>query len=105
MKLSWISRPLDRLPYLSLGVGLFAVKFALDQAISTAWGQPFHLMYYVSPIDAPLFKPGGRMGYYLSMWAGALPFIGIGLWLTVRRLIDARLSGWLLLLFFVPFPT
>ncbi len=36
MKLSWISRPLDRLPYLSLGVGLFAVKFALDQAISTA---------------------------------------------------------------------
>ncbi len=60
-------------------------------------------MYYVSPIDAPLFKPGGRMGYYLSMWAGALPFIGIGLWLTVRRLIDARLSGWLLLLFFVPF--
>jgi hypothetical protein len=54
-------------------------------------------------MDAPLMIPGGREMYWLALWGVALPFIALGVWLTVRRLLDARLPMWLVALFFVPF--
>ena len=97
------SGPITRAPFLGLGVVLFAVKVALDYALSSAFDQPYSVLYYVSPADAPLMRPGGRETYWLAMWALALPFIAVGVWLTLRRLLDARLPAWLVALFFVPF--
>jgi len=102
-KLTEMSRPLGRLPFLVWGVGLFAVKTGLDYAVSYAFGQQFSVLYYISPMDAPLMSPGGREMYWLGLWGVALPFIALGVWLTMRRLVDARLPVWLVALFFVPF--
>src|SRR4029079_7049936 len=95
--------PLTRLPFLAWGVGLFAIKIGLDYAVSAAFHQPYSITYYVSPLDAPLLTPEHRLPYWLAMWGVALPFIGLGMWLTARRLVDAGLPVWLVLLFFVPF--
>ncbi|MBX3271544.1 MAG: hypothetical protein KF729_14860 [Sandaracinaceae bacterium] len=97
------SGPLSRLPFLGLGVALFGLKIGIDWAVARAFGQPYSVLYYVSPMDAPLMSPGGRETYWLAMWGVALPFIAIGVWLTLRRLMDARLPLWLVALFFVPF--
>ncbi|MGE0786584.1 MAG: DUF805 domain-containing protein [Sandaracinaceae bacterium] len=95
--------PLPRLPFLLAGVVLFAIKIGIDAAVATAFGQAYTVLYYVSPMDAPLLSPGGRETYWLTMWAVALPFIAVGVWLTARRLKDAQLPLWLVALFFVPF--
>jgi uncharacterized membrane protein YhaH (DUF805 family) len=96
-------KPIGRLPFTGIGVGLAALKIGLDYAVAKAFSHPYSLLYYVSPMDAPLFHPGDQTKYYAAMWGVALPFIAIGVWLTVRRLIDAALSPWLALLFFAPF--
>ena len=96
-------KPLGRVPFFALGAGLSVLKVAADFGIARAFGRPFSLLYYVSPIDAPLFHPGDNTRFYAAMWACALPFIAVGVWLTARRLVDAALSPFLALLFFAPF--
>ncbi|UJR86458.1 SRPBCC family protein [Sandaracinus amylolyticus] len=95
--------PLPRGPFLVAGVVLFAIKIGLDALVSRLFGQPYSVLFYVSPMEAPLFSPGGRLTYWLAMWAVALPFIAVGVWLTARRLVDAGLPSWLVGLFFAPF--
>jgi hypothetical protein len=97
------SGPISRLPFFALGVVLFAIKIGIDALVARAFGEPYSVLYYVSPLDAPLTNPGGRLGYWLTMWGVALPFIAVGVWLTARRLLDARLPTWLVAFFFVPF--
>ncbi len=96
-------KPLGRLPFFALGAGLSVLKVGTDFGIAHAFGRPFSLLYYVSPVDAPLFHPGENHKFYAAMWACAIPFIALGVWLTARRLVDAALSPFLALLFFVPF--
>jgi uncharacterized membrane protein YhaH (DUF805 family) len=98
-----LRHPLGRLPYLFAGVCLFALKAARDAAVCRAYGHPWSALLYVSPIDAPLFRASEDLGYWLALWVVALPFIAVGLLLTLRRLRDAGLPGWLATLFFVPF--
>ncbi len=95
--------PLGRGPYLGLGILFFAIKVGVDMVVAGAFNEPYSILYYVSPLDAPLFHPGERLPFWLAFWAVALPFIAIGVWLTLRRLLDARLPGWLVVLFFFPF--
>ena len=96
-------KPIGRLPFIAAGVGLSLAKIGIDFSVAKAFGHPFSLLYYVSPLDAPLFHPGDNMKFYGVMWLTALPFIAIGVWLTVKRLIDAALSPFLAALFFAPF--
>lgn len=96
-------KPLARGPYVLLGVALFAVKTLLDWRVSLYFHRPFSPLFYVSPIDAPLFRPDDDRAYWITLWAVALPFLGVGVFLTLRRLRDAMLSPWLTALFFVPF--
>ena len=96
-------KDLDRAGYFVAGVTLFAVKVGLDLALARAFSRPYSVLYYISPSDAPLFRPGQDPSYWLAMWAVALPFIALGFLLTLRRLRDAGLSPWLALLFFAPF--
>jgi len=97
------ARPLGRLPFLALGVGLFLLKLVIDAGIAKAFHVPYSPLFYVSPMDSPLFTPGRAVGYSLVMWAVALPFIAVGVMLTLRRLADAALPPALVALFFVPF--
>lgn len=94
---------MKRAPFFLGGVVLFALKVALDYGLATVFGESYSPLDYISPRDAPLLQPEGRLGYWLAMWAVALPFIGGGVWLIARRLIDARMPAWLAVLFFVPF--
>ncbi|HEV8375568.1 MAG TPA: hypothetical protein VGR38_04955 [Candidatus Polarisedimenticolia bacterium] len=96
-------KPLSRLPYLAAGSGLFALKFLLDALLARLYHQPYSPLIYVSPADSPLVHPPEEPGYWLAMWALALPFIAAGLILTLRRLRDARVPQGLVFLFFVPF--
>lgn len=98
-----LDKNLGRRPYLVAGTALFALKIAIDVVLARAWGRPYSILQYVSPTDSPLFRPSDDLSYWYAMWYVALPFIGIGFMLTIRRLRDAGLSPWLALLFFAPF--
>jgi uncharacterized membrane protein YhaH (DUF805 family) len=95
--------PLGQGPFVLFGVLLAALKIGVDYAVSAAFGQTWSPLYYVSPIDAPLFHPGENLRYYAALWASAIPFLGIGIWLSARRLRDANAPAWMVVLFIVPF--
>jgi uncharacterized membrane protein YhaH (DUF805 family) len=96
-------RPIGRLPFLAWGLVLFALKIGIDYALAYVFDQSFTPLFYLSPRDAPLLRPQDQLTYWLTMWAFALPFVFAGLWFCVRRLLDARLPVWLVVLFFAPF--
>lgn len=98
-----LDKGLGRLPYLAAGSALFALKIAIDVVLARSYARPYSILQYVSPTDSPLFRPSDDLSYWHAMWYVALPFIGMGFMLTIRRLRDAGLSPWLALLFFVPF--
>jgi uncharacterized membrane protein YhaH (DUF805 family) len=95
--------PLGQRPFVLLGVMLAALKLGVDYAVSAAFGQTWSPLYYVSPMDAPLFHPGENLRYYAALWATAIPFLAIGIWLSERRLRDAGAPAWMVVLFIVPF--
>jgi hypothetical protein len=82
---------------------LFAVKSAIDWQVSRAYGHAYSVLFYVSPMDSPLFRASEALGYWRSLWCVATPFIFAGCLLTLGRLRDAGLSSRWVVLFFVPF--
>ena len=95
--------PLGQVPFVLAGVLLAVLKIGVDYAVSAAFGQAWSPLYYVSPIDAPLFHPGENLNYYAALWATAIPFLAVGIWLSARRLRDANAPAWMVVLFIVPF--
>jgi uncharacterized membrane protein YhaH (DUF805 family) len=98
-------RTLDRWPYFWLGCALMALKYNLDRLI--AW-QGFHrawyLWNYIKPhgygtIDA---LPPTDERFYFILLLTSLPFLLVGIFLTLRRLRSAGLPLGLCVLFFVP---
>jgi uncharacterized membrane protein YhaH (DUF805 family) len=89
--------------YAKWGVLLFALKYGLDREVATrlfrrSWSPaeylfPGHVFQLQSPED---------MRFCLWMLALALPFVYVGVTLTVRRLRGSGLPLWLVFLFFVP---
>jgi uncharacterized protein YndB with AHSA1/START domain/uncharacterized membrane protein YhaH (DUF805 family) len=98
-----LSRPLSRLGYLAWGVALFALKIAVDYGVAAAFHHAYSVLFYVSPIDAPLLRPGEDVAYWATLAATTLPFAVMGVGLTVRRLRDAGMSPAFAVLFFTPF--
>ena len=98
-----LNKGIDRRTYFLAGTALFAVKIVLDLLLSWMFSRPYSLLFYISPMQSPLLRPGGQETYWLAMWALALPFIAIGFALTIRRLVDAGLSPAFAVFFFVPF--
>lgn len=103
----WEGR-VSRKMYAVVGVTLFAVKSVLDRAIGVyilGEKQSWFLTYW-----APL-GTAARLGhlsdseskYLLTLLLFALPFIWVGVAMTVRRLRDAGHPVWLAVLFFIPF--
>lgn len=94
---------LTRRPFLFWGLGLGALKAALDAGVFLLFGEKWSLLIYVHPSRAPLFQPEGRWGLWFAMWALAVPFIVVGVKLTLARLRDANLPRGLVACFFLPF--
>src|SRR5437867_1814022 len=91
-------RTIDRVPYLLTGVLLFLVKFAIDWTIATQlFGQPW------SPFNYLVFDLADSDRWFaITMLLVSLPFIWIGVVLTLHRLRAAGLPLRLIVLFFVP---
>ncbi len=91
--------------FLVTGVWLFALKFMIDRLVATiGFARPWSPLNYLMPNEAyglPLLPAPDRI-FYATMLAVALPFVWIGIVLTLRRLSDAGLPRWLAVLFFVP---
>ncbi|HZD05180.1 MAG TPA: SRPBCC family protein [Longimicrobiales bacterium] len=96
--------PVGRGRYLRHGLGLMALKFAVDTAaVWAVTGRIWTPLEYLSPyfldratvLDGPIALP-------LVLAAWALPFMWIGVSLSLRRAVDAGLSPWTALLFLVP---
>src|SRR4051794_22228690 len=84
------------------GVWLFALKFLIDRLVATiGFGRPWSLLNYLIPGESyglP-FLPAPERVFYATMLAVALPFVWIGIALTLRRLTDAGLPRGLAVLF------
>lgn len=101
-----LSQRVDRRRYILSGVGLMALKYLVDATVvwqfTGRWWSPLD---YVSPlwsvrsIALQGVPPSVLLG--LSLWT--LPFVWIGVSMSLRRSADAGRSPWLALLFFVPF--
>ena len=101
-----LSEPVPRGRYFRHGIGLMAFKYGVDSLVvwlvtGHAW-RPFD---YVSPALSVRTHAIGHMPPWLNLAlvAWTLPFLWIGVALTLRRLVDAARSPWLSLLFFVPY--
>jgi hypothetical protein len=97
---------IDRVPYLLAGATLLALKYGLDWlTVHLLFGRPWSPWdYFVIPGSTsyvPSMAEEDRWIYGLLL-AQALPFIYLGVLLTVKRLRAAQLSPALVLFFFVP---
>jgi hypothetical protein len=98
--------PVTARTYFRHGVGLMALKYAGDVALvylaTGRWWTPLDYLSSVafllsrSLADAPTWLVPA-----LAVWA--LPFIWIGVTLTLRRTLDAGASAWATLIYFVPY--
>jgi hypothetical protein len=93
-----------RRDYLRHGVGLMALKYAGDLAIvwiasHTLWTPVDYLRSVPGLMSLTTASPP-YLATALALWT--LPFLWIGVSMTIRRLLDAGRSAWWSLLFFVP---
>ena len=98
---------IGRGPYFLIGFGLTAIKVLLDRAVATGiFGRSWALFNYAVPNEVRgLFSlSADDRVFYGTMLAMALPFLVVGVALTVRRLRDAGMPTWLVVLFFAPVP-
>lgn len=92
--------------YLFVGIIAFTVKMVLDFTISTvAFHRPWTPLFYLRPFGTFVYslaqaRPNGV--FALTMLLVALPFVWLGLAMTVKRLRDAGRPLWLACLFFLP---
>jgi hypothetical protein len=97
---------LGRAKYFGIGVSLFAIKHLLDRIVSNQFfGLPWSLFnYWIIEEQRRIDDtPFSRQKFYATLVALALPFIWVGLILTIRRLRSIGWPLWLVTIFFVPF--
>lgn len=95
----------DRRTYATHGVGLMLCKYAADAAaVWLATGTVWTPLDYLLPIWSVRAQRLGTEHLWLQwvLVAWALPFLWIGVSMTMRRAVDAGRTPWLSLLFFVP---
>ncbi|MGE0495178.1 MAG: DUF805 domain-containing protein [Vulcanimicrobiota bacterium] len=98
------SGPISRGAYAGWGCALMAVKYNLDRLVAwLAFGLPWDPTSYLR-FDTPIRRldQSDRLQFYTAMLLLALPFIWVGVSLTVRRLRAVGASGLWVCLFFVP---
>ncbi|MEY2880444.1 MAG: hypothetical protein RLZZ15_2824 [Verrucomicrobiota bacterium] len=93
-----------RRAYAVSGLSLMALKFALDRIVVLSLGVEYwSWLSYWEPVAARLTGHAAEIPSHAIplLWL-ALPFIAVGVLLTLRRLRDAGAPWWLVVLFFVP---
>jgi hypothetical protein len=110
IKLADLWRPsgtIDRSSYALVGVIGFALKHNLDRIVATyGFHRPWTLFNYWVPVrDVARITQlrDGEAVFLGTLVAMALPFIWVGVVLTLKRLRSAGLSSQMVGLFFVPF--
>src|SRR3974390_3433943 len=104
----WSSKgTIDRGPYAVVGLVGFAIKHNLDRVLAfLAFHRQWSLFNYWIPLSraarVTALAPADRT-FLLSMLLLSLPFIWVGVVLTMRRLRGAGLPAWLVVLFFAPY--
>ena len=98
---------IDRGPYALVGVVGFAIKHNMDRFVASAiFHRPWGLFNYWIPLDrAAHVSSLSRQDalFLLTMVLLALPFIWIGVVLTLKRLRSVGWQSWPVVFFFVPF--
>jgi uncharacterized membrane protein YhaH (DUF805 family) len=99
-------KALSRGKYLLLGVAFMALKYAGDAllveiAVGRAWLPSDYVRSLFLRLSPTLDPSPSWLLWAMGAWA--LPFIIIGVRLTMRRAIDAAWSPWIALIFFVPY--
>ena len=93
--------------YVLVGILGFALKHNLDRFIATfAFNRPWSIFnYWVPPDDLVRWSTlsVADRNFLLTMLVVSLPFIWVGVLLTMKRLRDAQLPGILVAFFFFPF--
>lgn len=96
-----------RRAYAAIGACAFLLKHGLDRLVAGAgFGREWGLLAYLDPLATvknPNALSRADAGFYLTMLALSLPFLWVGLTLTLRRLRAVALPGWGVVLFFLPF--
>ena len=96
----------DRAAYLLIGVIGFALKHNLDRLVATfIFHRPWGIFNYWIPLTKAVritSLPRKDAAFLASLLALALPFIWVGVVLTLRRLRAVRLPLWLIAVFFLP---
>ena len=86
-----------RREYAIAGIGGFALKFAVDWSIAHAFGRTWRLINYWYLAGANL-----RPSEVATLLVAALPFIWLGVSMTLLRARDADVPALTIVLFFVP---
>jgi len=101
------SGTVDRGTYAVVGLVGFALKHNLDRLVATSvFHRPWGLFNYWVPLRDVTRITSLRSGdamFLETMVVLALPFVWVGVALTLKRLRSANLPSQLVLLFFVPF--
>ena len=96
----------DRAAYLFIGVMGFALKHNLDRLVASfIFHRPWGIFnYWIPPAKAVRITslPREDAAFLATMLALSLPFIWVGVVLTLRRLRAVRLPLWLIAIFFLP---
>jgi uncharacterized membrane protein YhaH (DUF805 family)/putative flippase GtrA len=97
--------PVSRRQYFTHGTALMVVKYLSDAAMIWALtGQRWTPLDYLTTganfAHSKLALAPGVLLPLLGLWT--LPFLWIGLTMTLRRVLDAGWSAWIALFFFVP---
>src|SRR5207247_869854 len=99
-----LTTPVARGPYALTGFALMTLKYAVEAAaIHAATGRAFMPWQFVSPLISTrteLLRGAPWLLWVLVAWA--LPFLWIGVAMTLRRTVDAGLSPLVAFLYFVP---
>lgn len=91
--------------YALFGICGLAIKHNLDRLIAYKFGFRWGVWNYLDPLErAAQFSPlsSAEKKFLTVLLFTALPFIWIGITMTVKRLRDAGQPLWLTLLFFAP---
>jgi uncharacterized membrane protein YhaH (DUF805 family) len=91
--------------YALFGICGLAIKHNLDRLIAYKFGYHWGIWNYLDPLErAAQFSPlsSSEKKFLSVLLITALPFIWIGITMTVKRLRDAGQPLWLALLFFAP---
>ena len=96
-----------RRTYAMVGVSALAVKYLLDRWVAGAFfhreWMPWNYLFPLGPqVQSSTARTAADPVFAATMLAIAVPFIWLGVTLTVQRLRDAGQPLWLVVLFFVP---